>query len=79
MTCLSITCPKGEYDLLVELFLAEKRMEPAFPMSFEIKNGKTRRVWHVGEKDPQVASFVPKELEWEWTTESIEKEPFEEF
>ena len=78
-TVLTITCPKGEDDLLVELFLAEKRMEPAFPLSFEVKNGKTYRVWHVGVQDDWVESFVPEKLEWEWTTESIEKEPFQEF
>tara|TARA_R100001509_G_scaffold162448_2_gene134076 strand:+ start:630 stop:869 length:240 start_codon:yes stop_codon:yes gene_type:complete len=79
MTYLVISLPRGEEDLLTQLFLAEKRMEPAFSMSFEVKNGKTYRVWHVGVQDDWVESFVPKELKREWATESIEKEPFEEF
>ena len=79
MTCLTIVLPRGDENLLTKLFLAEKRMEPAFPMTFEVKNGKTYRIWHIGEKDAQVASFVPPKLEWEWTTEYAKEEPFEDF
>tara|TARA_R100001015_G_C4540077_1_gene104316 strand:+ start:489 stop:728 length:240 start_codon:yes stop_codon:yes gene_type:complete len=79
MTYLVISLPRGEEDLLTQLFLAEKRMDAIFDMSFEVRNGKTYRIWHVGVQDDLVESFVPKELKWEWTTGSIEKEPFEEF
>ena len=79
MTYLVITLPRGDEDLLTQLFLAEKRMDAIFDMSFEVRNGKTYRIWHVGVQDDWVESFVPEKLEWEWTTESIEKEPFEEF
>ena len=87
MTYLVITLPRGDEDILTQLFLSEKRMgesstrwpRKVFDMTFEVRDGKTYRIWHVGVQDDWVESFVPKDLEWEWTTESIEKEPFEEF
>jgi len=80
MTCISITLPKGDGKLLESLFLSEGRMKPAFPLSFEIKNGVTYRIWHIGEEDTQVEAFIPAGLEWSWTTEEVEeKKPFADF
>jgi|8_EtaG_2_1085327.scaffolds.fasta_scaffold05071_3 hypothetical protein len=81
MTVLKITIPRGDEQLMESLFLSEGRMLPAFPMSFEVNDGLTYRVWHIGEEDPEVLQFIPEGLDWAWwcAAEDEEKEPFEDF
>ena len=97
MTYLVITLPRGDEDLLTQLFLAEKRMgesstrwpRKVFDMTFEVRDGKTYRIWHTGDGSSQgdyhedwkkqIISHIPSKLEWKWATENPKKEPFEDF